>query len=183
MSSNPYAPPTADVGDIEPEVPRPVFFPVSLVKLGVLSVCTLGIYQIYWFYQNWRLVQAREGTDISPVWRGIFGVFFCRSLFQRVREHGMFHGITPAFSVGGMAAGWIIATLGSRLPDPYWLITFTSILFLFPVQSYVNRINLAVVPGHEPNDRFTGWNWFGVVVGGVFLFLVAVAFMLPEEVG
>lgn len=32
--------------------PQPVFFPVSLWKLALMSVCTVGLYQIHWFYWN-----------------------------------------------------------------------------------------------------------------------------------
>ena len=38
----------------------PLYFPVSNTKLVLLSVCTLGLYEFYWFYKNWALVKERE---------------------------------------------------------------------------------------------------------------------------
>jgi hypothetical protein len=54
MEENRYAPPRAAVADVastegDAEVR---LFAVSPVKLVVLSVCTLGFYQIYWFYKQ-----------------------------------------------------------------------------------------------------------------------------------
>jgi hypothetical protein len=40
------------------------YFAVSLLKLTVMSVCTFGIYELYWFYKNWRLIMEREKIDI-----------------------------------------------------------------------------------------------------------------------
>jgi hypothetical protein len=32
---------------------RPIYFPVSTLKLVVLATCTFGLYEIYWFYRHW----------------------------------------------------------------------------------------------------------------------------------
>ena len=39
---------------------EPHFFPVSGLKLVVMSTVTFGLYEIYWFYQNWWLVKQRH---------------------------------------------------------------------------------------------------------------------------
>ena len=44
----------------------PVFFAVSILKFIVLSIFSLGVYDIYWFYKNWKLARAREDSDILP---------------------------------------------------------------------------------------------------------------------
>ena len=53
------------------------FFAVSVPKLILLSTCTSGLYELFWFYKNWRLVREREDSDILPFWRAFFGFFFC----------------------------------------------------------------------------------------------------------
>jgi hypothetical protein len=41
-------------GEMAPAfVSPPMYFPVSRLKLAVMSTCTLGIYELYWFYKNW----------------------------------------------------------------------------------------------------------------------------------
>jgi hypothetical protein len=68
METNPYAPPNSVVADVSVVAPEgiPLFFPVSVFKLLVLLFCTLGMYEYYWFYMNWKLVRDRTHEDISP---------------------------------------------------------------------------------------------------------------------
>ena len=183
MSSNPYAPPSARVEDVEvsnPQAAQVAYFPVSPLKLVVLSTLTFGLYQLYWFYKNWALIKSQEKSDIIPVLRAIFGVFFCYSCYQRMSEQGVWNGL-PRMPAGALAFGWIATTIASRLPDPYWLVTLTSTLFMIPVQRHVNRLNAILAPGHDPNDRFTAWNWVGIILGSLFLLLALAGLFLPEE--
>lgn len=184
MNDNPYAAPTAMAAEIQSaESDLPLFFSVSLLKLTVLSLCTFGIYELYWFYRNWKLKKARDNSDISPFWRAFFGIIFCYQIFTHIRDEGASRGIQPPLAAGVLAAGWILLTLTWRLPDPYSLITFAAVAFLLPVQDYVNRINAHDVPNHDPNARFSAWNWVGVVVGGfLFAFSLWVAIFPPATV-
>ena len=71
-----------------------LFFPVSPLKLIVLSVCTFGFYEFYWFYRNWCLIKEREDSlsmrigfrslNMWPFWRALFSVLFCYSCFGNV---------------------------------------------------------------------------------------------------
>jgi hypothetical protein len=180
MNQNPYAPPSANVADISPaQATAPPFFAVSALKLVVLSLCTLGLYELYWFYRNWKLIKVRQEPGILPFWRAFFGVLFCYSCFVRIRDAGADRGITPALPAGPLAAGWIITTLVWKLPDPYSLFTFLSVAFLLPVQAHASRVNDAAAPVHDSNSRFSGWNWATVAVGGMLLALVVIGEFLP----
>jgi hypothetical protein len=184
MTNNPYAPPVATVDDVVPQAGlakgQAPFFAVSIFKLVLLSVLTLGIYELYWFYQNWKLIRDREGSDIWPVPRAIFTVFFCHACFARIRDFE-----TPAagksdLASGWLATAWIITTLMHKLPQPWWLISLAAVLFVVPVQARANRINAELSPEHDRNSRFTGWNWAIVVFGGIFLLLVLIGSFAPE---
>src|SRR5580698_7122097 len=65
---------------------RVVFFPVSPLKLVVMSTVTFGLYEVYWFYQNWKLIKQRTGLNIMPFWRAVFGVLFCYPFFREVED-------------------------------------------------------------------------------------------------
>lgn len=158
----------------------PMFFPVSIAKLIILSICTLGLYQLFWFYKNWCLVRAREGVDIWPFWRTFFGIFFCYAMFTKVREQQSRLHDSPSLPAGALAVGWIVVNLLWRLPDPYWLICFASVFFMVPVQSAASRVNAAVAPAHDPNAKFTKLNWVAVVVGGAVFLLDLIGSFLPE---
>ncbi len=122
MTINPYAPPTAIVADVPPpetSTSQPPFFAVSVLKLIVLSILTLGIYELYWFYKNWQLIKARERTNISPAPRAVFAIFYCYQCFARIRDFD-----TPALAKSRLAAaplalGWVVTTFLHKLPPPY----------------------------------------------------------------
>ena len=76
----------------------PLYFPVSPLKLIVLSVCTFGLYKFYWFYKNWCLIKERESSlsmqigfrdsGIMPFWRALFTVLYC---YHASRTFGQQH--------------------------------------------------------------------------------------------
>jgi hypothetical protein len=182
MSSNPYAPPTAELADAQAaQTQQPAFFAVSIAKLTVLSLCTLGLYELYWFYKNWQFVRARERSNIVPVLRAFFAVFFCYACFARIRDHGKKVGIQPPLSAGACATGWILTTIMWRLPDPYWLVSMAAFLFLLPAQAYANRVNAAVAPEHDRNSKFTESTWITTVIGGAFFLLAVFGTLFPEQ--
>lgn len=158
----------------------PMFFPVSIAKLIILSLCTLGLYQVFWFYKNWCLVREREGIDIRPFWRAFFGVFFCYAMFTKIRDQQSRVHDSPPLPAGALAAGWIVTNLLWRLPDPYWLVCFAAVFFIVPVQSAASQINAAVAPAHDQNARFSAWNWVAVVIGGAVFLLDLIGSFLPE---
>ena len=172
---NRYAPPTAAVADVpvyEAAEAEPLFFAVSPLKLAVMSVCTFGLYEVFWFYWNWKLLKA-QGHDVWPAPRAFFGIFFCHSMFGEVRDRSEAMGIEPRLSSTAMAWGWVISQFTWRAPGIFGLLFFLSVVFMMPVQARINRINAAAAPGHDPNDRFTLWNWVAIVVGGgLMLFTV-----------
>jgi len=180
---NPYAPPVAAVADLvdgDPSVETP-FFAVSLRKLSIMSVCTFGLYEFFWFFSHWAIIRRRD-RRVVPLARAFFAVLFCYPLMSHVRKFGPEQaGLAPARLYAGLCTtGWILFTLTQRLPHPYWLLTFVAFVFLLPVQRRVNEINAAVAPGHYPNDRFTPLNWIGIVLGGSLLVLMTLDLFLPE---
>lgn len=159
----------------------PPFFAVPLWKLALMSFFTFGIYELYWFYRNWQRVRVREQVDIRPSLRVLFGIFFCYSCFKRMKRYGLARGITPGPPILLLTILWIVTVISGRLPDPLWLISLLSFVFLLPMQAYVNRINLQESPGPDRNTRLTAWNWAGIVAGGCVLALALVGmFAAPK---
>lgn len=107
-------------------------------------------------------------------------MLFCYSCFRHIRDSGVEHNIEPTLAAGPLAAGWIIAAIAWRLPDPYSLVVFLKVLFLVPVQLHVNRINAAAVPAHDPNSRYSAWNWAAVVIGGLTLVLAIIGTFMSD---
>jgi hypothetical protein len=153
---------------------RPVFFAVSILKLVLLSLCSLGLYQLYWFYKNWQYVKERERRDIRITWRLLVPYFYCYQLFRRVRDYDHPALEPSSLAAGPLASGWILAIFTSFLPSPFWVVNYLGFVFLIPVQRRVNQINATVVPGHHRNTRFTAGNWIWLVLGGGLLILLLI---------
>jgi hypothetical protein len=126
---------------VTPRRARPLYFAVSKAKLIVLSLVTLGLYEIYWFYKNWKLIKSRTGLSIRPFWRALFAVFYCHSLFKSVQESAISHDCRSSVSPGWLAFLYVALTVAWRLPDPYGLVSLLTFLPLLPVQAAINEIN------------------------------------------
>lgn len=94
MTDNLYAAPQADMSKTPIAVGSDdSFYVVSQRKFLLLFILTFSIYQIYWFYKNWSnykqqsQLQNFTDSDIWPVARAIFAVFFIHALFRRVDKH------------------------------------------------------------------------------------------------
>ena len=170
MSSGETALPINEVEGQASLPDRPKFFPVSVAKLATMSVCTFGLYQIYWFYKNWRLVKSYDQSRISPPWRSVLGLLFCYPLFRRVQSVARQQSISMP-SAALLFAAWTTATFLSYSPPPYLLASFGSVLFMLPIQRAANRINTQVAPQHDPNGRFGAINIVMVLIGGLFAVL------------
>jgi hypothetical protein len=162
------------------ETAQPMFFAVSQLKLVVMSTVTFGIYDLYWFYRNWKLIKQRTSRDIMPFWRAFFAFFFCYSFFREVKGSAVARSVAVEFSPGLLAAVWIGVTLCWRLPDPYWLVDTLAVLALLPVQKVVNEVNASFAPNHTPNARFSAWNIAGIVFGGLLFVLAIIGTFFPE---
>jgi hypothetical protein len=158
----------------------PVFFSVSVPKLLVMTICTLGFYQIYWFYRNWIYVKQRERTDISPVWRSIFKVIFCYSFFRRVKDSATANGIAAA-PPSVITVAWIVFLLLAYLPKPYFLLTFCAGVILLPIQNTVNSINAGIAPHCDSNSRYSAWNIAIILLGGGALLLAMVGALIGPQ--
>jgi hypothetical protein len=167
MEENLYAPPKAAVADVSLDHADSDiwFFPVSLTKLIAMTFATLGMYQIYWFYKNCQLIKVRDEPHIIPLARAIFGVVWCYGCFSQIERAEEKLALMPALAAGPWAGAWVVLVLISQVHHPLSWLGLISLTLFIPAQIHVNRLNATVAPGHNPNGRFTGWNWVAVAFG------------------
>jgi hypothetical protein len=165
---------------LPPRQSEPVYFPVSLAKLGVMSFFTFGGYEIYWFYRQWEHEKRRTGEDIWPVARAMFSPLFYYTLLTGIEPQ-----LDPAEraalpSLGLLAAGYFVWVSLWRLPDPYWLISSFSFVPLLPFQRAANQLNRRLAPDASLNDQYTAANLGGLVLGALFLALIVLGLLAGE---
>lgn len=170
----------ANVGETDAYRGTPQFA-VSLRKLAVMSLCTFGLYELYWCYRQWDALRRREGETLSPFWRAFFAPLWGFSLFPRMQELTARHGVPATWPAGGLALAFLLLSAAWRLPDPWSLVSFGSFLPLLVVQRSVNALNAAVIPTAERNDRYSGWNVVIIVVGAILLAFAVWAAVSPTS--
>jgi hypothetical protein len=182
VSHDPYAPPGAAVGDVlVPDTQEPALFAVSLKKLAVMSVCTLGMYEVYWFWSHWRHLQRRQGGNFSAALRTVLAFLFWYPCFRRMSELGRRHGVPGAAPIALVAAAWLALMGCTLLPRPWYSLILLGILgrvYLLPMQAWANRVNAAMTPRAGTNARLRGWNWVAVALGMPFVALMVVGTFL-----
>lgn len=168
-----------------PATEKPVWeypwFPVTPLKFVVMSLCTLGLYHVYWCYQNWNREASRTREGMMVWARAVFLGLFNFSLFSRIRRSAQEAG-TPV--------GWQPAFLGvvvlvfagiAQLHGAIALLSLLSFVPYLPVVSTIQKTNQAMSADvtESLNSRFSGWNIVGIVVGGVIVLLSMVGLLLP----
>lgn len=158
-----------------------MFLYIPTERLVGMSIVSLGLYQAYWIYRNWRYLKERDGLTIQPFWRGVFGLLFLHSLLKQIKGDAITNRIQPAtFSPDGLATGWVIltllGTLLGRAPEPRVyligiIISSASVCFLLPVQTYINAVNEAssIRPSHY---EWSGGHVLCLVIGIVMWLLI-----------
>ncbi|MFC1485467.1 zinc ribbon domain-containing protein [Candidatus Latescibacterota bacterium] len=159
---------------------NPIFFSVSIKKLIIMSLCTFGIYEIYWFYKNWKLIKERTEQKMLPFWRAVFAIFFCYPLFKSIKNSAYVHGVQSNISPGWLTFAYIALFVTWRLPDPIWLLCFLTFLPLISPQEVINEINATEAPTAEVNDKFSWKNIIAIVVGGILLIFGVLGAFIPE---
>jgi len=151
-----------------PRTPQPMarneagwlYIPMS--RFVVLSIVSCGFYDAYWIYKNWQYIKRRESLDILPFFRGIFGIFFCHALLQRIyNDAASVQPNAPTFSPMGLATGWVVLRLlatalaGSQTTaDSFWPLIVPSFLMFMPVQACIN----STIAQHSPHAAHHPWS-------------------------
>jgi len=157
-------------------------FSVSTQKLVVMWVLTMGLYEIYWFYRNWRAIKIQEDKKLSPFWRAILSVFYCYSLFKRIIRSANEKGHKSKNTPGALTLAYIFfIIISSKAPSPYHLIGNLTIIPIFYVNNAIRFNNLSINPQYQERQRLTmGEVWF--IIFGILFWFVTIADLLTPVV-
>jgi hypothetical protein len=147
----------------------PVFFPVSVKKLAIMSVMTYGLYQVWWVFKNWQYVNVSLEKNVAPGLRAFFSIFFNYSLFKEIRTLGQKNGVTQSLHAGVLATVWTVLTLFGAFFASLSAFGLFSVVPLILVQKYINGLNIALNPNCEINSKFTRGNCICICLGVIIL--------------
>lgn len=177
MNESIYAPPEADI-DVR-ETADGGYYVVAPGKFLALTILTLGLYLVYWFYRQWRSVKERDESSIWPIPRGIFYIFFTHSLFADINETLRDKGISHAWKPGTTATLVVIIALlssvlgnvsnqniGSPITDIASLAAVPVLAFFALLAQKAANVASGDANG-SGNAVFTGANWVWMILGGL----------------
>ena len=154
-------------------VKDPKWFQVGGVKLAVMFLATLGLYQLYWFYKQWDRVRD-AGDNVAPAPRSLFSIIFCYSLFRRIVDSTHAVGLTTRVPPSLLAVGFILANLAFRMEGPESFLGFLAFVPLVAAQRIANAVALAQGSTEDRNTRLTWRNWIPIVIVAGLLGLIAI---------
>ena len=167
-----------------------IFLAMPPIRLYILSVLTFNLYDLYWFYKNWKSIKIAEKSTISPFGRAIFVIFFVYSLFKKLLGYSKKQGYKKVYSSGGLATLYIILVFaGNALTrtsidtksgtiDAIYQFVWTLILIfltpipLLPVQKAINfnnsKINTKDTLKKHPKGEII------LIAIGVIIFIISI---------
>ena len=155
------------------EEPDTWYFPVSVLKFIGMSVVTFGLYELYWFYRNWRFVGELGGREVSPLARAFFAPLFYYALLDDIDSRRPHASALKAWSPV-LALAYIAVHFAERLPEPYLLAAFLTFLPLLPAVMAINALN---DPGRSDLVKNSRWmpRHLPLAFVGVFILHTALA--------
>ncbi|OBD71755.1 hypothetical protein A9848_17865 [Acinetobacter baumannii] len=149
---------------------------ISVNKFIFLSLISFGLYPIWWMFKAWRFFLIKDKLNIMPAARAIFSIFFLYSLFNRIKTYAKEQGYINDFSSGWMYLGYLITSLLVRLPDPYWLISLCSIIFLIPAFKALNYAQKQIETTIK-QEKFNTPQIILIIIGSIMWLLILFSFV------
>jgi hypothetical protein len=153
-----------------PETPPGFSSGQHLHHLVLLSVFTLGLYEVYWFWRNWRDLRDAVGIDTKPAWRTlgllvpIVNVAMVYQQLHLIREVATAKGVSAQYSPLALTATFFVLALAGNL-TLIWLLALLNVFALVPVQQTLNRLWEVEQPGARLRERFVGPEMAAMVAG------------------
>ena len=173
------APPSAPVAGRE--TPREAYFTVGALKLALMSLTTFGLYELYWFYQNWRVARDREQSSISPFWRAVFTPLWTFDMGDRFVEQAKAERISIKLPTVVLGILYIALRLPLLLPEPYKLARLVAVVAILPFDYAARRLDGEGRLAAPTYGRYSGWNVAWLIVGSLLLLLAIIGAFLPQD--
>ena len=152
---------------------------INVNKFIALALITFGLYNIWWIYKSWRFIRDQEKSEILPAFRTIFSLFFLISLFKRILKLANSSDYEPNYPSVVLFIGYILAVFLAYLPEPFFLVTLVSFVFLIPPFKAL-KYAIANCHGFKENElrTFNGRQTFLLVIFGILWTLYIIGIII-----
>jgi hypothetical protein len=167
------------IDDIQMTRSQYAFFPVATHKFVVMSICTFGLYELYWCFKNWQRIRQRSGENLSPFWRAVFAPLWSFSLFRRIRDYARHQQVTVNWSPGWLGTLYLLLRASGGLPDPWWLISFVAFMPIVAVVRTTYAIHEKEKAPESLNTSYSDANRAWIILGGSLVILAIMGAFTP----
>ncbi|MGK0442026.1 MAG: transglutaminase-like putative cysteine protease, partial [Pseudohongiellaceae bacterium] len=158
------------------------YYPVSMLKLTLLSVVTFGCYPVFYFYKNWQFIKRKNQSHIIPAMRALLNGFFYYSFYKilvndsntRYQENKL----PPIFIGGVLALLYFLLYILSGIDAVIIPCLLIAALLLLPLANYINHIE-----GYESKAYVHNSKWRPRHYLLCLLFLPLASLMVGESIG
>jgi hypothetical protein len=148
-------------------------------KFVFLSFISLGYYELYWMYKQWKFFKERNDLKIRPFWRSVLWLFFTYSLLKKISQFAEEIEYNKKFDAGFITFLYLGIYVFARLPDPIWIVCmFTSLALIIPVQ--VMNFYWSKEQPNLPLKPFRWWEILLVLLLVIFTTLVISETFFPS---
>ena len=151
-------------------------FSVPSEKLVLMSVCTYGMYCLYWFFRNWSGVRDISGKNYSPLVRAWLFPFYNRNLFEEIKKIAQEMEIQVKWLSSVLSYGYLLFLVGWYSPYMLFVSIFAGVILL-PANNTCEQFNEAN-GFDESTEGFDRNDWVIIFVGGL---LVIISFLNAIE--
>ena len=150
------------------------FYVIPVGKFIFLSIITFGMYELFWFAKNWIMIKNQEKSNIWPIARTIFAIFFFSELATKVLKSAKDKGYSKNYSPIFLAIIYFVSSLLSQAPGNFWLLGFISTLTFVPVLKAVLYNNEKSQNKMNDFEKYKTGEIIAIVLGGIFWVFVLI---------
>lgn len=168
------------------EETRNLYFHIPIRRLIILNILSGGLYQLYWFYRQWRFWSEKHKQGHQSFDREAARIFFVLSILNKIETDRELNAVCRAdfngnrlfwmWVVFGLAgyAFYTLTGISNVLHEVFFMLTLViDVIFLLPVQRYINRVNEKL---GNPYARFGFWEYLAIALG-LFPLLILLIFL------
>lgn len=152
----------------------PAFYSTGPFKFMLLSIGTFGLFQLYWFYRNWRAIKQRDGSDIRPLWRAFFTPLWTFSFGAWLNDAARAQRIgtlnLPTIPLGLL---YLLSNAVAALPSASFILTFAAgvvaVCAILPFDFAVRRYEGGGSLGAASHPRLALWQMLGSLLAVALL--------------
>ncbi len=168
----------------QPDAPV-MYFDISKKRMVLCSILTLGFYDLYWMYQNWKALKiARKDPDNGPLGQTVFWIFYLYSLFKTIFKDADKVGFKSRYSAGVLFGTYLLmAIIAQSNAFPafiFWMMIFISPFVFFPVMDAIRANNKALDEAAVPRRKITLGEVIILLIGGL-IFVSSVYSHFPAK--